>query len=522
MRHLSSASASDVAARLSIDNGRSDASPTCFLHIPKSGGGSIHTALEAALVPGSLAPQRFDTSIFCDFNDFELLRPEARSQIAVNRREVQSLGRYRAVSGHFSLATLLQVAPASSITTILREPRARLLSLYMYWRTPDLGDFWAPYRVTEHALRPLSVFLSEPRLAPVVDNQVCRMLLHGDSRLPGSSFAAQSDIAGIAADAIERLDTLGFVGVLELGDSAWQGVARLFNVTLDPIKMNVTGELVNLAAIQPGETLFMANTLDLIEQRSAADMLVYSHALTRAGLDTDERQRLRDGASAHQLVKLGDLVGHSAAQSAEHAGAVEVLRSQLDERRRSHAELDEMHEREIQGLNDEVRRRDEDLDKLRRWLDAVHASASWRLTAPLRATKHGIQRLQPARRGSGIPARELSLLAGWSVGQVWGFALILSSIIAATDAILTHVVLIALLAVGPFCGLLTGRWARTATAGIWAVVLAVLLGLPDEIWDTGTQLLDVGTVAAVALLSLNPPHNLVEGIDRRVDDSDRG
>jgi hypothetical protein len=92
-------------------------------------------------------------------------------------------------------------------------------------------------------------------------------------------------------------------------------------------------------------------------------------------------------------------------------------------------------------------------------------------------------------------------LAGWSVGQVWGCALILSSIIAATDAILTHVVLIALLAVGPFCGLLTGRWARTATAGIWAVVLAVLLGLPDEIWDTGTQLLDVGAVAAVALLS---------------------
>lgn len=143
----------------------------------------------------------------------------------------------------------------------------------------------------------------------------------------------------------------------------------------------------------------------------------------------------------------------------------------------------------------------ENLERQRSWLDPVHASASWRVTAPLRAGKRGTRRLGPARHRSAIPARNQSLLARWSVSQVWWFALILSSIIAATDAVLSHVILIALLVAGPFCGLLTGRWATTATAGIWAVVLAVLLGLPDEIWDTGTQLLDVGAVAAVALLS---------------------
>ncbi len=487
--------------------GGTGASPTCFLHIPKGAGSSIHSALEAALPPGSLAPQRFDSSVFCDFDDFELLRPEARARIAANPPEVQSLRRYRAISGHFSLTTLLEIADASSISTVLREPRARLLSLYMYWRTPDIGDFWAPYSATEHAHQPLSAFLSELRLAPAVDNQVCRMLLHGDSRLPGSSFAAQSDIEGIAADAIERLDTLGFVGVLELGDSAWRGIADLFDVTLDPNKLNVTGELVSLAAVQPGETLFTADVLDLIEQRNAADLLVYDHALTRAGSDARERRRLSDGAFAHQLVKLGDLIGHSAAQAAEQAGVVEVLRSQLEERERSHAELDEIrsrlytHERTVQGLEDEIRRRDEDLNKLRRWLDSVHASASWRVTAPLRAVKHGVGHLRPGRREPVIPARDQSLLARWSVSQVWWFALILSSMIAATDAILSHVVLITLLAAGPFCGLLTGRWARTASAGIWSVALAVLLGFPDEIWGTHTQLVDLTPVAAVALLS---------------------
>jgi len=123
------------------------------------------------------------------------------------------------------------------------------------------------------------------------------------------------------------------------------------------------------------------------------------------------------------------------------------------------------------------------------------------VTVPLRAAKHGIQSLQPASHGSALPARDQSLLAGRTVSQVWWFALILSAVIAVTDAILTHIVLITLLAVGPFCGLLTGRWVRTAIVGLWAVTLGVVLGFPDKIWDTRTQLVDLGTVAAVALLS---------------------
>jgi hypothetical protein len=102
-------------------------------------------------------------------------------------------------------------------------------------------------------------------------------------------------------------------------------------------------------------------------------------------------------------------------------------------------------------------------------------------------------------RGHG--ARDQSLLAGWSVNGVWWLALALSSIIAFTDAMLTHVILIPLLAVGPFCGLLTGRWVRTATAGIWAIVLAVVLGFPDKIWDTHLQLVYLGFIVTVSLLS---------------------
>ncbi len=136
------------------------------------------------------------------------------------------------------------------------------------------------------------------------------MLLYGDPRLPQSGFAAETDIEGLAEDAADRLDELGFVGVLELGDSAWGGIAQLFGVKLDSIKTNVTGEAMRPTTVRPGEKLITANALDLIERRNAADMLVYRKTLIRAGLDARERERVGSGAYARQLVKLGDLIGH--------------------------------------------------------------------------------------------------------------------------------------------------------------------------------------------------------------------
>ncbi|MFZ1925848.1 MAG: hypothetical protein WAU42_06875 [Solirubrobacteraceae bacterium] len=285
--------------------------PCCFMHIPKSGGVSIHTALEFALPSNYLAPQRFDTSIFCDFNEFDSLCPETRAEIVVTENEKKLLAAYPAVSGHFSLPTLNQITDPSSIVTILREPRTRLISLYIYWRIPEIYERWNPYRVDMHALRPLAEFLSEPRLAAVTDNQVCRMLLHGDSRVPSTSFIANSDIENVALDAIKRLSTIGFVGLLELGDSAWRGVARLFGVKIDPIETNVAGEGPSPIRARYGEKFITANAFDLIEDRNAADLIVYEHALTLAGLDSDERRRLKDRVFAQQLVKLGDLIGSS-------------------------------------------------------------------------------------------------------------------------------------------------------------------------------------------------------------------
>jgi len=156
-------------------------------------------------------------------------------------------------------------------------------------------------------------------------------------------------------------------------------------------------------------------------------------------------------------------------------------------------------------LSDEIRDRVESFIEPALWHnrdfaeESDHARAISPEAADLyaRLSKHASDELSVPEHDT----RNQSLLAGWSVRRVWWLSLILSSIIAATDAMLTHVILIPLLVAGPLCALLTGRWMRTAAVGIWVVVLAILLGIPDEIWDTHMQVVYLGFVAAAALLS---------------------
>ena len=102
----------------------------------------------------------------------------------------------------------------------------------------------------------------------------------------------------------------------------------------------------------------------------------------------------------------------------------------------------------------------------------------------------------PARPG-GLWQRE-SVLPGWSIGRLWRLSLIVCGVVAACDAASgPHLILIGLLIAGPCCALLTARWALTAAAGGFAVVLGVVLGVPDQIFATVTQYAFLAAVATV-------------------------
>lgn len=288
--------------------------PRCFLHVPKAAGTSVHVALQEALGEQAVSPRRMDTSTLCDFEDFDQLSADARRLVAVTADEVEELRGYTAVSGHFSAATLLEITEPAYIGTVLREPRARLISLYLFWRTPGIFDGMHPYDRQAYALAPLSDFLSEPRLAPVVDNGICRMLAGGHPRIPPDSFIAERDVDTVAAAAIERLGTLGAVGIIELGEQAWAALSRLFGTELTPQTLNVTGESQPpIPAGAPSE-LIDPDTLALLGRRTAADAILYRSALLAAGQEAAAADRLIATAVARELVKAGDLLGGCARQ----------------------------------------------------------------------------------------------------------------------------------------------------------------------------------------------------------------
>lgn len=265
---------------------------------------SVHAALEAAFPADSFAPARFDDTVFCDFADFGLLQPEMQRLIASSETAVAALEGYRVVSGHFSLRTLSRIAPASAVSTVLREPRARLLSLYAYWR---LGSFeeWRPYTAYEHARRPLAAFLAEPEIAAATDNQVCRLILAGDSRIPRDRFIASDDLDGLARESVARLDDLGFVALQERPDEMWQGLSATFDTPLTPVLVNETEARADAPIWPLGDVLLAEETLDLLERRTAADRAVYQRFAERCCGDAHEGERLADVAFIRQLIRLG-------------------------------------------------------------------------------------------------------------------------------------------------------------------------------------------------------------------------
>jgi cation:H+ antiporter len=95
-----------------------------------------------------------------------------------------------------------------------------------------------------------------------------------------------------------------------------------------------------------------------------------------------------------------------------------------------------------------------------------------------------------------------SLVPGWPVRKLWFLGLEISAAVAVIDAVLGHrVILIGLLIAGSCCALLTGRWLPTGLTGAWVIALAVVLGLPDGIWGTRTQLAFLAAVTAAAMVS---------------------
>ena len=185
------------------------------MHVPKTAGHSITGGLTTALKPMS-AVGGYDRSLFGDFHDFDSFDAPLRRTVYLNSMDFPPNADL--VIGHISRSTLHDAYPSHRKITVVREPRCRLISNWLFWRansdeqlTPWGG--WAE-RV-KISRRPFLQFLTEPKIASHTDNLLLRMLLWPHAKIPDAEFiSAESDRELLDAGR-DALNSFNFVGAIE-------------------------------------------------------------------------------------------------------------------------------------------------------------------------------------------------------------------------------------------------------------------------------------------------------------------
>lgn len=276
--------------------------PIAVLHVPKSGGNTVLSAIRESLPDDAWAPYHFDPTLFGPFADEPI--PEQQRPLTVPDPKV--LRTYLGASGHYALPTLLAGFDAADVVLLLREPRTRLLSHYEYWRgLPDEHlDSGYTWSVTATASElDFADWIADPRVAYQADNIVVRMLLGRHERIPDADAIDEDDLDELADEACSAVAALGHVDVLERGAAMWPALGRRIGRPdlVAPPSENVTGRRID-KPIEPAS--FTRPEFDeRLDRCTRADARVWESVARRVGVDrpqalADEtwQRRRRDAA----------------------------------------------------------------------------------------------------------------------------------------------------------------------------------------------------------------------------------
>ncbi|GAN75912.1 hypothetical protein [Acidisphaera rubrifaciens] len=256
-----------------------------FMHIPKTAGTSLVLALRRALAPAA-SVGGFDASLFGDYADFDTFDAPTRAAIHLRPHDLPPAD---FVAGHFALSTLMGRYPRARLLSVLREPRSRLLSLWLFWRSHSDEQLagWGTWADRVRLARlPLAAFLRAPAVACQTDNMITRALLWPHPLIPDGGFIAPDDEAWLLTDARRRLAQLSFVDVVEVAGwearlQAWLGrpldLARCNETT--PMPRGLRGDLARELT---------ASAFDALAARSRIDTQLWTTvAGGLAGSDAD-------------------------------------------------------------------------------------------------------------------------------------------------------------------------------------------------------------------------------------------
>ena len=269
-----------------------------YLHLPKAAGTSIRAAFAAYYPQADTVPYSFDRHLFGDDPRID----EIREPLFLG--DPDELRGYRYMEGHWALPTMTAVFEPSEIVCVLREPRARFLSHYTFWRGwPDsMHELWEPYGAARLAQLTLSAYCREPAIAHQADNLVTRLVLGPHPLIPNDAHIDSGDVDAVAGEACRRLDELGYVDVLERGDDVYRDLETWFGSPLDRQRLNET----DLAFGPPVDLADLADpkTLALVHDRNASDLQIWLHVADQRGLDARTARSKADASFGSAIAKV--------------------------------------------------------------------------------------------------------------------------------------------------------------------------------------------------------------------------
>ncbi len=230
-----------------------------FLHIPKTAGTTLNAVLDQHYSADTILPS--------DYFGKNALHVTHKEITDAKRTEFNS---YQLIHGHFGGDILANYLPNHLSMTILRDPVARVVSLYNDWRTKSDYSY-------EHAIQPARELIEIARKFPIDEFLLCgheladRQFKDGQARQLVSTLALHEPADAQAG--CDRLDGMDLVGTTEMLEPTIHLLTQMMG----------WAPIANFASLNRSSGPMKTDQLDsrtreIIHEFTQADQVVYRHA----------------------------------------------------------------------------------------------------------------------------------------------------------------------------------------------------------------------------------------------------
>jgi hypothetical protein len=248
-------------------------SPTklVFMHLPRTGGTTLHRQLTAAFAPAQICPERTPALVAW---------PAAK------------MAPYLLFSGHFNSGVIARIPGEKHLLTVLREPRARVVSTWQFWaRHQEVwhGEGNLPGLAAARRSPGMAAFLAVrlPEVCDAVNNQMARYLAgQVTAWVDGQFWENRRRVSD--AEVLERAEATlrrcAVVGVTEALDDFYARVSARFGLPPQPVLPRLNGRDAQRPEWDPAPEPAMTPEAEaLLDELTRLDQPIYALARRLAG-----------------------------------------------------------------------------------------------------------------------------------------------------------------------------------------------------------------------------------------------